>query len=122
MADDYTAKICKVILIGESGVGKTCIIERFINNTFEDNNIMSTTGSFHEKTMTFDEFQGKSIIFYIWDTPGQEKFRAVSKLFCKNTGVAILVYDITRKESFEEIKKYWYNEIKEYAPKNISKK
>ena len=122
MADDDTAKTCKVVLLGESGVGKTCIIARFINNTFEDN-IMSTTGaSYAGKTMTFDEFQGKSIKFEIWDTAGQEKYRALTKIFYKDAGVAILVYDITRKESFEEIQKYWYNQIKEYAPKNISKK
>ena len=122
MAEDDTAKTCKVVLLGESGVGKTCIIARFINNTFEDN-IMSTTGaSYAGKTMTFDEFQGKSIKFEIWDTAGQEKYRALTKIFYKDAGVAILVYDITRKESFEEIKKYWHNQIKEYAPKNISKK
>ena len=122
MAEDDAAKTCKVVLLGESGVGKTCIIARFINNTFEDN-IMSTTGaSYAGKTMIFDEFQGKSIKFEIWDTAGQEKYRALTKIFYKDAGVAILVYDITRKESFDEIQKYWYNQIKEYAPKNISKK
>ena len=122
MAEDDAAKTCKVVLLGESGVGKTCIIARFINNTFEDN-IMSTTGaSYAGKTMTFDEFQGKSIKFEIWDTAGQEKYRSLTKIFYKDAGVAILVYDITRKESFDEIKNYWYNQIKEYAPKNIGKK
>ena len=121
MVDDESAKTCKVVLLGESGVGKTCIIARFINNTFEDN-IMSTTGaSYAGKTITFDEFGGKSIKFEIWDTAGQEKYRALTKIFYKDAGVAILVYDITRKESFEEIQKYWYHQIKEYAPKNISK-
>ena len=120
MADD-NAKTCKVVLLGESGVGKTCIIARFINNTFEDN-IMTTTGaSYAGKTMQFDEFNGQCIKFEIWDTAGQEKYRALTKIFYKDAGVAILVYDITRKESFEEIKKYWYNQIKDFAPKNISK-
>jgi small GTP-binding protein len=120
MADD-NAKTCKVVLLGESGVGKTCIIARFINNTFEDN-IMSTTGaSYAGKTMSFDEFNGQSIKFEIWDTAGQEKYRALTKIFYKDAGVAILVYDITRKDSFDEIKNYWHNQIKEFAPKNISK-
>ena len=120
MADD-NAKTCKVVLLGESGVGKTCIIARFINNTFEDN-IMSTTGaSYAGKTMSFDEFNGQSIKFEIWDTAGQEKYRALTKIFYKDAGVAILVYDITRKDSFDEIKNYWYNQIKDFAPKNISK-
>ena len=122
MADDDVAKTCKVVLLGESGVGKTCIIARFINNTFEDNIISTTGSSYAGKNMTFDEFNGKTIKFEIWDTAGQEKYRALTKIFYKDAGVAILVYDITRKESFEEIKNYWYNQIKEYAPKNISKK
>ena len=117
--EDDNAKSVKAVLLGESGVGKTCIIARFINNTFE-NNIMSTTGaSYAGKTMTFDEYQGKCIKFEIWDTAGQEKYRALTKIFYKDAKVAILVYDITRKESFEEIKTYWYNQIKESAPKDI---
>ena len=120
--DDDGAQTSKVVLLGESGVGKTCIIARFINNTFEENLISTTGASYAGKTMTFDEYQGKSIKFEIWDTAGQEKYRSLTKIFYKDAGVAILVYDITRKESFEEIKKYWYNQIKEFAPKNISKK
>ena len=116
MVDDYNTRTCKVILLGEYGVGKSCIISRFINNTFEDN-----ITSYSRKTLTFDEFQGKSIKFEIWDTAGQEKYHAFSKNFYKDADVAILVYDITRKESFEKIQKYWYNQVKEYAPKNISK-
>ena len=117
--DDEIAKSVKAVLLGESGVGKTCIIARFKNNTFE-NNIMSTTGaSYAGKTLSFDEFGGKCIKFEIWDTAGQEKYRALTKIFYKDAGVAILVYDITRKESFDEIKEYWYNQIKECAPKNI---
>ena len=93
-----------------------------INKTFEDNIMRRTSASYAGKTMTLDEFQGKSIKFEILDSAGQEKYRALTKIFYKDAGVAILVYDITRKESFEEIQKYWYNQIKEYAPKNISKK
>ena len=119
--EDDGAQTSKVVLLGESGVGKTCIIARFINNTFEENLISTTGASYAGKTMTFDEFGGKSIKFEIWDTAGQEKYRSLTKIFYKDAGAAILVYDITRKESFEEIQKYWINQIKEFAPKNISK-
>ena len=119
--EDEGAQTCKVVLLGESGVGKTCIIARFINNTFEENLISTTGASYAGKTMTFDEFGGKSIKFEIWDTAGQEKYRSLTKIFYKDAGAAILVYDITRKESFEETQKYWINQIKEFAPKNISK-
>ena len=118
--EDEGAQTCKVVLLGESGVGKTCIIARFINNTFEENLISTTGASYAGKTMTFDEFGGKSIKFEIWDTAGQGKYRSLTKIFYKDAGAAILVYDITRKESFEEIQKYWINQIKEFAPKNIS--
>ena len=119
--EDDGAQTCKVVLLGESGVGKTCIIARFINNTFEENLIRTTGASYAGKTMTFDEYEGKSIKFEIWDTAGQEKYRSLTKIFYKDAGAAILVYDITRKESFEEIQKYWINQIKDFAPKNISK-
>jgi small GTP-binding protein len=119
--EDDEAQTCKVVLLGESGVGKTCIIARFINNTFEENLISTTGASYAGKTMTFDEYGGKSIRFEIWDTAGQEKYRSLTKIFYKDAGAAILVYDITRKESFEEIQKYWFNQIKDHAPKNISK-
>ncbi len=119
--EDDAAQTCKVVLLGESGVGKTCIIARFINNTFEENLISTTGASYAGKTMTFEEYGGKSIKFEIWDTAGQEKYRSLTKIFYKDAGAAILVYDITRKESYEEIKKYWINQIKDFAPKNISK-
>ena len=119
--EDEAAQTCKVVLLGESGVGKTCIIARFINNTFEENLISTTGASYAGKTMTFDEYDGKSIRFEIWDTAGQEKYRSLTKIFYKDAGAAILVYDITRKESYEEIQKYWFNQIKDHAPKNISK-
>ena len=80
---------------------------------------MSTTGaSYVGKSMSFDEYGGKSIKFDIWDTAGQEKYRALTKIFYKDASIAILVYDITRKESFDELKSYWHNQIKDYAPKN----
>ena len=122
MEDDDNAKVCKVVLLGETGVGKTCIIDRFINDNFEDNKPATSISSFVKKTMTFEEFQGKSVNFEIWDTAGQERYRSLNKIFYKDAGAAILVYDITKLESFEEIQKYWEKQIKENAPKNISMK
>ena len=115
------AQSCKVVLLGESGVGKTCIIARYVNNTFEDNGMSTTGASYAGKNMTFDEAGGKSIKFEILDTAGKEKYRALTKIFYKDASIAVLVYDITRKESFEELKKYWYNQIKDCAPENTSK-
>ena len=110
MHDDDGLKSYKVVLIGESGVGKTSIIHYFIYKTF-DNSIHSTTSvSFVSKEINCN---GKKITFDIWDTAGQEKYRSLTKIFYTNSSVAILVYDITNRESFEEIKNYWYKEIHE---------
>ncbi len=56
----------------------------------------------------------------IWDTAGQEKFRSMAKIFYKDANAVIFTFDITRRNSFEEIKNYWYQEIKNNAPKNLS--
>ncbi len=83
---------------------------------------MSTTGaSYAGKSMKFDEYGGREVQFEIWDTAGQEKYRALTKIFYKDANIAILVFDVTNKTSFEELKKYWYNQLQEYAPKNIGK-
>ena len=117
--DSNNALSCKVVLLGESGVGKTSIISRYTTNTFSSI-LMSTTGaSFATKTMMLEE-ENQSVKFEIWDTAGQERYRALAKVFYKNASVCVLVYDITRKASFDELKKYWINELKENASKNIS--
>ena len=117
MEDVEDIKVCKVVLLGESGVGKTSIITRYINDTFEENTMSTTGASYGGKTLTLNN--GKTIKLEIWDTAGQEKYRALAKIFYKDAGIAVLVYDITRRESFEEIKKYWFNQIKEHGAKGV---
>ena len=115
-----TSQKCKVVLLGESGVGKTCIISRYINNTYDEKTESTNGASYASKTLTFEK-EGKSIKFDIWDTAGQEKYRALTKFFYKDALIAILVFDITRRDSFEEIKNYWYQQLKNYGEKNTSK-
>ena len=108
----------KVVLIGESGVGKTSIISQFTKGVF-NNDLMSTNGAtFCTKKKEFKEFK-KSISFEIWDTAGQEKYRSLAKMFFKDAAVALIVYDITSKKTFDEIKNYWMNLVKENGPKQI---
>ena len=121
MVSNNTALSCKVVMLGEAGVGKTCIINRYINNSFNTDSMPTSGASYASKTMYFEKYE-KNVKFDIWDTAGQEKFRALTKIFYKETSVAVLVYDITRKESFEEIKNYWYHQIKEHSPKKTGKK
>jgi len=112
--------LCKVILIGEAGVGKTSIIKRFVSNEFNTNELTSFGPSNYNKTIDFPKYN-KSIDFQIWDTAGQERFRGLQRLFYKESKIVILIYDITVHHSFKEIKDYWYNEVKQNSPENISK-
>ena len=109
---------CKVVLLGESGVGKTSIITRYVNNYFEDNSLTTNGASSTYKTIYLEKYN-KSIKFEIWDTAGQERYRALTKIFYKNTNAVILCYDITKKGSFNEIKNYWFNEVKNNSPNDI---
>ena len=109
---------CKVVLLGESGVGKTSIITRYVNNYFEDNSLTTNGASYTYKTIYLEKYN-KSIKFEIWDTAGQERYRALTKIFYKNTNAVILCYDITKKGSFNEIKNYWFNEVKNNSPNDI---
>ena len=109
---------CKVVLLGDSGVGKTCIISRYISGAF-DNNSPSTNGaSYASKILTFENLN-KTISLDIWDTAGQEKYKSLTKFFYKEAAVTILVYDITKKDSFENMKGYWYEQLQEFGSKKI---
>ena len=111
--------ICKVVLLGEAGVGKTSIISRFYNGTFEES-LMSTNGaSYVCRNITFPEYENKLVKFEIWDTAGQEQYRALNKIFYKDASICIFVYDIIDIKSFNALKEYWYKEIKDSAPRNI---
>ena len=121
--DDYeieNEKICKVVLLGESGVGKTSIISRYINNKFSETLETTTGASYVSKNMTFEEYKNKTIRFEIWDTAGQEKYRSMTQIFYKDAQIAILVYDITNEESYEEVQNYWYDQVREIASTDIS--
>ena len=118
--EEEGALTCKVVLIGESGVGKTSIISRYTTNTFKSQ-LMSTPGANFVTKNVIVEDKNQSIKFEIWDTAGQERYRSLAKVFYKNAAVCVLVYDITRKASFEELKNYWVGQIKDNAQKDISK-
>ena len=112
------AKQCKVVLIGESGVGKTSIINRYTSNTFSSVLTATPGASFTAKVVYLKDYD-QSIKFEIWDTAGQEKYRALAKVFYKNAAVCILVYDICRRNSFDSIKNYWYPQVRENVGENI---
>ena len=101
-----TTETVKVVLLGEAGVGKTCIISQFISGIFDPDTISSLSAQFITKTLEYKKYN-KSLKFEIWDTAGQERFRSLAKIFYKDAKVICLVYDITSKKSFEELKNFW---------------
>ena len=94
----------KIILIGNSGVGKTAIINRFELDKFSKDTQSTISSSFIIKPIDID---GKKLILNIWDTAGQEKFRSLNKLFIKNSKIIIFVYDVTVRQSFDQLN-FWY--------------
>ena len=109
---------CKVVLVGDTGVGKTSIIERYINNKYDDNQKTTLVSSYTFKKIDIKKYN-KSVSLDIWDTAGQEVYRSISKNFYLNASIGILVYDISRKTSFESIKTYWYEQLKTFGEENM---
>ena len=109
---------CKVVLVGDTGVGKTCIIQRYVNNNYEENVESTVASTYTYKVLNFPNYN-KSISFDIWDTAGQEIYRALAKNFYLNAAIGVLVYDIKRQSSFDSIKNYWYDQLKESGEENM---
>ena len=114
--EDENGKInqIKLVICGDVRVGKTCILARFTDKGFLENPL-STSNDFIQKKI---EKQNKSYELNIWDTAGQERFQSLNKIFFKGAQIAILVYDITNKTSFERLKSFWYNEITTFSNYN----
>ena len=101
---------CKIVILGEGAVGKTCIMNRFLKNDFTEEHIMTIGADHQSKEIDIDN---KKIKVAFWDTAGQEFFRAVAKMFYQGADIIILVYDITNNKSFTEIQNYWLPQVRE---------
>ncbi|KAI8338608.1 P-loop containing nucleoside triphosphate hydrolase protein [Chlamydoabsidia padenii] len=105
----------KVVILGRTGVGKTSLAIRYVQKTFSPN-ISSTIGaSFMTKKLIVDECR---VRLQIWDTAGQERFRAMTSLYYREAAAAILVYDITSSESFQDLLS-WVEELKAKTSKDL---
>lgn len=107
----------KLLLIGDSGVGKSCLLLRFADQTYTDSYISTIGVDFKIRTIDLD---GKTIKLQIWDTAGQERFRTITSSYYRGAHGIIVVYDITDAESFNNVKQ-WLNEIDRYASENVNK-
>ena len=105
----------QLILIGESMVGKTCILLRYTDDMFTHVH-MTTIGVENKNRMI--EIEGKSVNVQLWDTAGQERYKAIASRFYKGVDGIILVYDITSRESFEKIET-WMNQVEANTTKSL---
>jgi Ras-related protein Rab-8A len=107
----------KLLLIGDSGVGKTCVLFRFSEDAFNATFISTIGIDFKIRTIELD---GKKIKLQIWDTAGQERFRTITTAYYRGAMGIMLVYDITNEKSFDNIKN-WIRNIEEHASADVEK-
>ncbi len=110
--DDYTIK---VVLLGESGVGKTCILVRYDSDFFDQYSEPTQCASFTSKTVRSKNGRAE-VRLHIWDTAGQEVYHSLTPAYYRDADAIILVYDITKPASFEALT-FWMGEIHHHAPK-----
>eukprot|EP00386_Alphamonas_edax_P009693 GDKI01031778.1.p1 GENE.GDKI01031778.1~~GDKI01031778.1.p1 ORF type:complete len:209 (-),score=67.19 GDKI01031778.1:30-656(-) len=115
-ATDYD-HLFKIVLIGDSGVGKSCLLLRFADDQFTDSYITTIGVDFRFRTINVD---GHVIKLQIWDTAGQERFRTITPAYYRSAMGVILVYDITKRETFDNIK-FWMKNLEEYADRSVQK-
>jgi small GTP-binding protein len=100
----------KIILVGHPKVGKSCILSRFVSNTFDEHGSPTLGVSFLSKTLKVME---KDVKLNIWDTAGQERFSSLTKLYSRDAQVVVFVYDITSKESFQKMNGWHLNLVEQ---------
>lgn len=107
----------KLVLLGESAVGKSSIVHRFVKNTFDDMRESTIGAAFLTQTITLDDLN-TTIKFEIWDTAGQERYKSLAPMYYRNANAALCVYDITSQSSFQKAQD-WIKELKRQAPDGI---
>ena len=113
MADET---VYKVLLLGDTTVGKTCFLMKYTDKTFQDIHMATIGLDYRLKTMKLKS--GKDIKLQIWDTAGQDRFRAITKNYYKGPYGIILIYDVTNLQTFENVKN-WVSQIREEAANNV---
>ncbi|KAH9857484.1 GTP-binding protein ypt1 [Lenzites betulinus] len=116
MPDGYDY-LFKLLLIGDSGVGKSCLLLRFAEDAFTDSYLSTIGVDFKIRTI---ELEGKTVKLQIWDTAGQERFRTIAAAYYRGAHGIIMVYDVTEAETFSNVKG-WITEIERYASEGVKK-
>jgi Ras-related protein Rab-1A len=108
----------KLVIIGDSGVGKSCLLLRFADDYFPESYLPTIGVDFKIRTIELDD--GKKIKLQIWDTAGQERFKTITSSYYKGAHGIIVVYDVTDQESFNNVKQ-WLQQIEQHAAENVNK-
>ena len=108
---------CKLVLLGDSNVGKSSLVLRFVKNQFNADQVTTVGAAFLQSPVPLDDSEDK-IQFGIWDTAGSERYKALAPMYYRGAEAAIVVYDITSFESFEGAKS-WVRELKLYGQPNV---
>ena len=108
--------VYKVLLLGDSSVGKTCFLLRYCDKSFQDAHLSTIGLDYRLKTLTLKN--KKSIKLQIWDTAGEDRFRAITKNYYKGANGIILIYDVTNLQTYENVKN-WITQIREEANPNV---
>ncbi|KAK4487635.1 hypothetical protein RD792_005713 [Penstemon davidsonii] len=104
------------VLVGDSGVGKSCIVLRFVRGQFDPTSKVTVGASFLSQTIALQD--STTVKFEIWDTAGQERYAALAPLYYRGAAVAVIVYDITSPESFTKAQ-YWVKELQKHGSPDI---
>eukprot|EP00300_Choanocystis_sp_HF-7_P041377 c8088_g1_i2.p1 GENE.c8088_g1_i2~~c8088_g1_i2.p1 ORF type:complete len:197 (+),score=30.40 c8088_g1_i2:69-659(+) len=107
--------LCKIVFVGDSGVGKSSLIKRFIDDTYIPNMTTTIGVDFAIKSL---DISGKSCKLQIWDTGGQEKFRAVTTSFYRGANGVVVCFDPTSPQSFESLP-LWFRDIRQFSPDRV---
>ena len=117
MADEENYDVLfKIVLIGDSFVGKTNIMSKYLKNEFHEDSKATVGVEFGAKKF---DIEGKSVKAQIWDTAGQERYKAITTTYYKGAKGALIVYDITRKETFDSVDR-WISELVNSGDKNMT--
>ena len=116
MKEKKYGQILKMIIIGDSGVGKSNMLTRYLYNEFKLDSKSTIGVEFGSKEM---EVKGIKTKLQVWDTAGQERYRSITTSYYKGSKGCFIVYDISNEKSFENVEK-WYEETKKFSDKNIS--
>eukprot|EP01119_Soliformovum_irregulare_P025919 TRINITY_DN971_c0_g3_i1.p1 TRINITY_DN971_c0_g3~~TRINITY_DN971_c0_g3_i1.p1 ORF type:complete len:215 (+),score=40.07 TRINITY_DN971_c0_g3_i1:24-668(+) len=109
--------LLKMLLIGDSGVGKSCFLLRYVEGAFTENFISTIGVDFKIKTLVV---QGKKIKLQIWDTAGQERFQTITTSYYRGAHGILVLYDVTNRVSFDNVKK-WMEDIDRHAPPHVAR-